>query len=132
LPLVERTKIHLKETGFNFAACSLFAKNLTLQLVKPAVLTDGIIFCNDNNKGQTLLKFLEACNYKPEIIVFIDDKLNHLLDVEKECLLNKIQFIGIRYGKLDSVAAQFDPKRAEKQYKELLGKDYTGKVATAA
>lgn len=130
LPLVERTKIHLKETGFNFSACNTFAKDLTIQLVKPAVLTDGIIFCNDNNKGQTLLKILQACNYKPETIVFIDDKLNHLFDVEKECLLNNIQFIGIRYGKLDSVAAQFDPKRAEQQYITLLGKDYAGQVAT--
>lgn len=132
LPLVERTKIQLKETGFNFAACNIFAKDLTFQLVKPALLTDGIIFCNDNNKGQTLLKVLEACNCKPETIVFIDDKLSHLFDVEKECLLNKIQFIGIRYGKLDYIAAQFDPERAEQQYKELLGKDYEGNAVAAA
>jgi hypothetical protein len=132
LPFVERTKIQVKDTGFNFAACKIFAKDLTLELARPALLTDGIIFCNDNNKGQTLLKMLEACNFKPETIVFIDDKLSHLIDVEKECLLNKIQFIGIRYGKLDSIATQFDAKRAEQQYIALLGKDYAGQaVATA-
>jgi hypothetical protein len=132
LPLVERTKVHLKETGFNFATCNIFAKDLTLQIVKPALLTDGIIFCNDNNKGQTLLKILEACNYKPETVVFVDDKLSHLFDVENECLLNKIQFIGIRYGRLDSIAAQFDSKRAEQQYITLLGKNYEGQAVVAA
>jgi hypothetical protein len=132
LPLVERTKIQVQDAGFNFAACKLFAKDLTLELVKPALLTHGIIFCNDNNKGQTLLKMLEACNFKPETIVFIDDKLSHLVDVEKECLLNKIQFIGIRYGKLDSIATQFDAKRAEQQYIALLGKDYAGQTVAAA
>ena len=131
LPLVERTKVHLKEAGFNFAADKTFAQNISVQLAKPALLTDGIIFCNDNNKGQTLLKMLEACNCKPETILFIDDKLSHLLDVEKECLLNKIQFIGIRYGKLDSVAAQFNPKQAEQQYITLLKKDYSGQLVNA-
>jgi hypothetical protein len=131
LPLVERTRTHLKEAGFNFASCNIFAKDISIQLVKPALLTNGIIFCNDNNKGQTLLKVLELCNFKPETIVFIDDKLSHLFDVEKECLLNKIQFIGIRYGKLDSDATRFDSKQAELQYKNLLGKDYSGQLVHA-
>jgi Protein of unknown function (DUF2608). len=114
-----------------FASSGPFAKTITIQLVKPALLTDGIIFCNDNNKGQTLLKILENCNCKPQTIVFVDDKLGHLLDVEKECLLNKIQFIGIRYGRLDYITSQFDPERAKQQYVSLLGKDYSGQAVTA-
>jgi len=129
LPLVARTQIQLKDAGFSFAPKGPFNCELTVQLEKPALLSHGIIFCNDNNKGPTLLKTLNTLNCIPKKIVFVDDKLSNLLDVEKDCLLNKIQFIGIRYGKLDSVVAQFDPARAEQQYAALFGKDYSGHQA---
>ena len=131
LPLVARTQIQLKDAGFSFAPTGCFNCELTVQLEKPALLCQGIIFCNDNNKGPTLLKILHTLNCTPKKIVFVDDKLSHLLDVEKECLLNKIEFIGIRYGKLDPVVAQFDPARAEQQYAALFGKDYSGHQAHA-
>jgi hypothetical protein len=120
LPLIERTKIQLQELGISFAHCQEFNKELNVALEKNAVLSNGIVFCNDNNKGKTLIKVLQICNYIPRTIVFVDDKLSHVLDVEKECLLNKIRFIGIRYGKLDAIAAQFDPKRADQQYAALF------------
>jgi hypothetical protein len=120
LPLIERTKVQLKELGISFAYCQEFDKELNIPLEKPAVLSNGIIFCNDNNKGRTLIKALQTCNSRPETVVFVDDKLSHVLDVQKECLLHNIHFIGIRYGKLDATAAQFDPKRAEQQYAALF------------
>lgn len=120
LPLIERTKTQLKELGISFACSEEFNKELSIALEKQAILSNGIIFCNDNNKGKTLIKALQTCNCRPETIIFIDDKLSHVLDVEKECLLNNIHFVGIRYGKLDAIAAQFDPKRAEQQYTALF------------
>jgi 3-deoxy-D-manno-octulosonate 8-phosphate phosphatase KdsC-like HAD superfamily phosphatase len=120
LPLIERTKAQLKELGISFTCSEEFNKELSIALEKQAILSNGIIFCNDNNKGKTLIKTLQTCNCRPATIVFVDDKLHHVLDVEKECLLNNIHFVGIRYGKLDAVAAQFDPKRAEQQYTALF------------
>jgi len=120
LPLIERTKAQLKELGISFTCSEEFNKELSIALEKQAILSNGIIFCNDNNKGKTLIKTLQTCNCRPETIVFVDDKLHHVLDVEKECLLNNIHFVGIRYGKLDAVVAQFDPKRAVQQYTALF------------
>lgn len=131
LPMVQRTCIQLKEAGFSFVQSDSFNRELTIQLEKPALLINGIIFCNDNNKGQTLIKTLQACSCKPNTIICVDDKLSHLLDVQKECLLNKIHFIGIRYGRQDSVVAQFDAVRAENECMALFGQNYTTLAATA-
>lgn len=44
---------------------------------------DGIIFTNENDKGKVLVEFLRAIPWKPRLIVFVDDRLEHLHAVEK-------------------------------------------------
>ena len=125
LPMVKRTHEQLQTAGFYFGHTKEFDQEFTIPAEQPALLSHGIIFCGNNNKGQILLKTLGMCGYKPKTVIFVDDQLTYVLEVEKECLLTKIHFVGIRYSKLDPLIAQFDPARAEKQYKELLGKDYS-------
>lgn len=125
-PFITRTQEQIRGAGFYFEKTNEFNYELTITMEKNAFLSHGIIFCGNNNKGQTLLKVFEACNCKPQTVIFVDDKLNYVIEVEKECLLNNIQFVGIRYGKLDALVAQFDPVVAEQELESLLGKQASG------
>jgi phosphoserine phosphatase len=121
--LVTRTIYQLQKIGINFNAKNEFNRELTLDYPRPVLLKNGIIFCANNDKGSVLFSILTLVNYHPKKIIFVDDKLEHLLEVEKACLRNAVNFIGIRYSKLDPVVAQFDPIRAEHELSLLFGKD---------
>ena len=63
---------------------------------------NGIIFCDRvNNKSEVLLKFLNHLDKLPNRIIFIDDKLGHVKDVESSLSSLCIDFVGIRYNKVD-------------------------------
>lgn len=132
LPLISRTHEQLKEAGLQLTDSPIFDREISFNFNKPAVLHHGIIFCNNVNKGTVLVQVLRACNFNPATIIFVDDKLSHLLEVQKECLANNMRFIGLRYGKLDDAVAQFDPVRAEEQLAALLsGSKASGKPVPA-
>lgn len=132
LPLIARTHVQLKEAGLRLTKSPIFDRELSFNFNKPAVLNHGIMFCNNVNKGTVLINVLRTCDFKPTTIVYVDDKLSHLLEVQKECLDNNIHFIGLRYGKLDEFVSRFDPLRAEQQLAELLGPSATSGVPAVA
>lgn len=124
--LAKRTHDQLHEAGINFSVANQFDQEVILNYARPALLNHGIIFCANNNKGTILLTILNFCHSNPKKIVFVDDKLEHLFEVEKACLTNKIVFVGIRYSKLDPIVAQFDPVRAEQELASLFGNRIPG------
>jgi len=60
---------------------------------------DGIIFTNENDKGKVLVEFLNSIQWKPGLIVFVDDRLEHLHAVEKALdeSFPEIQFHGYHF-----------------------------------
>lgn len=127
LPLMQRTHAQLKEAGLQLTYTPIFDRDVSFDFNRPARLNHGIMFCNNVNKGTVLVHVLHECDFKPTTVIFVDDRLNHLLEVQKECLENKMHFVGIRYGRLDEFVAQFDPARAEEQFAALLhGIDTSG------
>lgn len=120
LPLIQRTQEQLDHAGIHFNCPANFNHPIEITLKKSALAKNGIIFCNNNSKGQTLMAVLKALNMHPTAIVFVDDKQQYLVDVEHECIHSNIEFTGLRYGVLDNFVAQFDPKRAQEQLNELL------------
>ncbi|MBN8828941.1 MAG: DUF2608 domain-containing protein [Sphingobacteriia bacterium] len=50
----------------------------------------GIIFTDLANKAETLTLFLEALDFKPDSIIFVDNSLDHCLNIE-ETLSNKFK-----------------------------------------
>ena len=76
-----------------------------------------------NYNRPKLFYMLDKAGYKPNKIIFIDDKHSNLASVERACIKRKIQFIGIRYSQLDEQVVQFDPKKAEEEFKNLFGKE---------
>lgn len=76
----------------------------------------GVLFTSGTLKGPAIMKLLELMNFHPEHIVFINDKLTHLKDVEKSLVAAGIQFTGLRYTRSDERVANFDPKIADIQW----------------
>ncbi|HRW58961.1 MAG TPA: DUF2608 domain-containing protein, partial [Chlamydiales bacterium] len=74
----------------------------------------GMIFTCCSNKGKSLEQFLLYAKIHPSKIIFIDDKLKNLVDIEKLCEKEDIPFLGIQYLK-DRRLMQADEKTAKFQ-----------------
>jgi len=59
----------------------------------------GILFTNENDKGDVLVEFLKALSWTPRQIIFVDDRIDHLYAVEKALSLfnPEIQFKGFHF-----------------------------------
>lgn len=68
----------------------------------------GILFADGKNKGEVLNCFFKKVGFFPKSIVFFDDKLKHVLEVENFCKSNNIKFMGYRYGFLDEKVKNFN------------------------
>lgn len=80
----------------------------------------NIIFCNGHHKGKTLLNYLTQINFKPTKIIFIDDKLKYLVDVEKAVTPLGIEFVGLRYNACDARLDKFNHTAAAEQLETFL------------
>lgn len=93
---------------------------------------NGILLTNDNDKGEVLVRFLKILAWKPTLIVFVDDRIEHLLAVARALQLYypEITFIGLhfqtdRVNYEDTNVEHFSAKWREhvKKAKEILAKD---------
>lgn len=80
---------------------------------------DGIIFCDGNDKGKVFEHISQRINKYFKKIIAVDDKEKNLHAIKK-VLHPDIEFIGIRYGYLDHVVANFDHVQAEKELQNFL------------
>lgn len=78
---------------------------------------NGLLSTSGTPKGPALMKFLDMIGYKPQHIVFINDKATHLKDVEESVVARGIKFTGLRYNFSDERVKNFDPEIAEIQWK---------------
>ena len=69
----------------------------------------GVLFTNSSNKGEALFTLLDKANKKPKSILFINDKLSHLVQVQNSADRRKIPFIGLRYGYTDEKVKNINP-----------------------
>lgn len=73
---------------------------------------DGIIFCDGNDKGKIFEHITQRINKSFTKVIAVDDKEKNLHAIKK-VLHPDIDFVGIRYGYLDAIVANFDHKQAE-------------------
>lgn len=105
LPLVNRTIAQLADIGINFSHNHLGPQILLRELRAPYVYKRGILFSGQNNKGDALVDFLHQIDLMPSRVIFVDDKLKNLHDVEAALDKARIPFYGIRYNRLDAYVA---------------------------
>lgn len=98
----------LKSLGIDFEASfsqynELFFSELSNKYGRAPAFYKGILCSNGEgnqiNKGDVLLAFLHKVNYMPKTIIFVDDKLENLQDMEQALAKHaaKISYIGIQY-----------------------------------
>lgn len=116
---VGSTKRQLNSLGIDLRSAYYPEDCSTLSTSHPSVYDEGVIYCGRNKKSAALVTFLRKANYLPKRILFIDDRLFHVQDVEKVMTDMGIEFIGIRFSGADARAKAFDSGIAELQWSHL-------------
>lgn len=121
----------LTTQGLALATCTVNQLNaLNIDLMKTApsredhffinqhgvLYRKGILFTSGTPKGPALVKLLDILQFRPEKIVFINDKASHLEDVETSMIALGIEFIGLRYSFGDDRVASFNRDIADIQW----------------
>ena len=112
----DRTIAQLKNIGIDLSHSPLWHEEIISDSDISYHYKNGIIFCDGNDKGIVLNAILQKINYQPKKVIAIDDKAKPLHSV-KNIFDAAVDFIGIRYSKLDQKVAQFDPQRAQEEIK---------------
>ena len=107
LKLAHRTIEQLHNIGIYFTNTDPYECPIKYGNKKPGLYIDGIIFSGNNDKGEMLVHWLRQSNYRPQKVIFIDDKLKNLHSVEKALHNRDYPFIGIRYGYADDQVRNF-------------------------
>lgn len=117
LGLSTRTGVQLKSLCIDLSKTAPSIQELYFMNGQNGVLyRQGILFTAGTSKGDALLKFLDAINYHPKHIVFINDKKTHLQDLEKGVESRHIKFTGLRYSYSDQRVENFRKEIAEIQW----------------
>jgi len=111
----------LTEVGLKLPFKGLEQYHIRAQFENPVEFDEGVIYCGSSDKGEVLFYMLDKICFKPENIIFVDDKVSNLLDVQRVCLKRKIPFIGLRYSKLDDNGYIVDLDKSDQELKKLLG-----------
>jgi len=111
----------LRQVGIDFSLTSLPASLSNIHEVFGEYFHDGIIYAtNSFEKGEVLVKFLEAGDLHPAKILFVDDKADSLATVGQALAERGIPFTGFAYARTALEHAQFDPMIAHIQLDWLI------------
>lgn len=116
---IEYTHEQLLSVNINLARHVLISEKIIFPFEQPVVYDRGIIFCGHNSKGTALNAFLAATGHRPKRIIFLDDKWNHVRNVEKALSDSGIEYIGVRFGGSDERVKSFNPGAANVQFQAL-------------
>ena len=87
--LLEDSRIsELRRVGINFASSfpqvsEIFFTNFEAPSGGYTLYKEGVLFANVIDKGAVLVEFLKSIDWQPDLIVFIDDRIDHVIAVEK-------------------------------------------------
>lgn len=116
----------LSRLGIDFCSDSLPQKRIEFASFTPfrgtyPLYQDGILFSNVlPPKGEVLSAFLNEIDRKPSRIIFVDDVLENLKNVETEMKKKEIPFLGIHYRVRANEAAL--PKVSDEEWKFIWNK----------
>jgi hypothetical protein len=96
------------------------ASDISLEVFPTSKYQRGVIFGTTfHKKSDLLFRFLEKTSLNPETVIFVDDKLGHVIDMERSCHHRGVECIAIRFSGADEQMKRFDPAIAEIQWKAL-------------
>lgn len=93
--------------------------------IDQAAYHDGIILCGNNAKGAILKSFIERSRYTPERIIYVDDRMEHVLDVYRTCQELGIECCAFHYTYVEkNIAHTYDHDEVHEEYQALYGMPY--------
>lgn len=117
LALATRTSMQLAEVGIDLTKTAPASQDaFFVQNDHGILFRKGILFTSGQAKGKALFNLLASCGKLPKRVVFINDKMTHLADVEATSQEWGIEFIGLRYAFSDVKKAAFSPEIAQFQF----------------
>ncbi len=132
--LVDTTERQLESVGIDLKRHSLFEREVRLPFKRnDALYANGVIYAGPElNKGGVLAAFFERIGIRPKKVVFIDDMMKNVKNVERAAKKAGFTFAGLRYGGADARVKTFDAVLADKQlqyFEGILTDDQTRKLA---
>jgi hypothetical protein len=117
-----RTSLQLLNIGVDF---SLEQHWINAGSLPTNILYDrGVISIGPKeNKGEVLLRFLDTIDVRFKRVVFIDDKLRHVTDVDQAMQEVGIEVYALRYAAADERVASFTPTLADVQWRYFTNHD---------
>lgn len=114
----EATEEVLSKVGLNFCLPSQLAK---LESDFPLYFHNGIIYAtNKVDKGELLSKIFQITGYQPSKVIFVDDKADSLVSVQKAMSRLGIEFLGLHYTRTAEDHLHYDQMVADIQLDRLL------------
>ncbi len=84
----------------------------------------GVILANENDKGEVLVAFLQKIEWKPDLILFVDDRIEHVHAVQKAIgeFYPEIECKGFHYNTDHVPYAKLESEQFSKQWVDLAEK----------
>ena len=119
LNLLYCTADQLNSVGIDLSRNAPTQEEVFFQNGRGVLFSGGILYCAGTHKGNALFKFLSLISHTPSTVLFIDDKISGLREVELACENHHIPFIGLRYSRTDHKVKNFCRALAEIQFKNF-------------
>jgi FMN phosphatase YigB (HAD superfamily) len=116
---VDYTRRQLDSVNISLCTEPSYPEQFPLLASEPILYDRGVIYCGDNTKSEALIAFFNAIGRLPKKVVFIDDKFEHVRDLERTLEQMGINFIGIRFSRADERVQSFDSEVANLQFSQL-------------
>lgn len=116
IPSMEEWRyIELKSLGIEFSKSSTIPEGV----IEGASFHKGIFITGPNSKSGTLAHYKDYLG-EMTTLVMVDDREEHLRDLEQFCVQNGIQFVGILFKGLESLEGEANPAIAAFQKEHLI------------
>lgn len=111
--LANVTAGQLRVLGVEFKTYSGFGSNET-------VYNSGVLYAGSKNKGLVLRDFFSQLNIKPNKLVFVDDKVKNVNNMDAEFGHDVFPNINFRYAAADPKVKSFSKEIAELQWSYFI------------
>jgi len=109
LDIINKTFAQLESAGIDLNRSPVPSNTVEFQSDDVARYEKGILFVGESNdKGKALVQFLQQSRHLPAKIVFVDDKLRHVQNVERALSMVNVRFLSFRYGAADEKVRLFN------------------------
>lgn len=116
--IADSTLRQLNSLGLNFLSSAPIKNSLVVSSATPTLFEEGVMFTGEyNKKGEILVRFLSIIDKLPKKIVFFDDKISHVQDVESALAELDVEYLGVHYTACEHVEKVYSPEIAEFQLK---------------